>query len=425
VRVRSLQVHHQSVERITAGQRAAINLADVAKEDLQRGDVLATPGSLAPTLMVDTRIALSPRAPRPLEQRTRVRVHHGTKEVMARVVLLEGDTLAPGQSAVAQLRLEAPLVAVAGDAFVLRSYSPMRVIGGGTVIDSHPPKRRRTADAQAVMERESLPLSEVIVEELDRAGARGIGFAELQVLCGLSEADLRAALEDAARHKRAVAGRQDRWFSAGAVDEMRAEITSALARLHAAAPLRGFVSLNDLASAAAPASETRECLRLALESLESEGAVVASGKQLRLSTHAPQWVGRDAIARDKILAKCRAAGLAAPTPQELAAASGLAEPNARGVLDALLDAGDLVALAPDILVHRDTMEQCRARVRDYLVQHSEISIGQCRDLLNASRKYLLPLMERLDQEGLTIRRGDVRILRQAPRSAPSSDQERR
>jgi selenocysteine-specific elongation factor len=420
LRVRSLQVHNQPVERIAAGQRAAINLADVAKEDIQRGDVLATPGTLAPTLMVDVRIALSARAPRPLEQRTRVRVHHGTKEVMARVVLLESDSLPPGQSAVAQLRLEAPLVAVAGDAFVVRSYSPMRVIGGGTIIDPHPPKRRKATEAQVVAERESLPLSEVIVEELDRAGPQGIGFADLQVLCGLSEADLRAALAEAAGQGRAVAGRQDRWFSAGAVDEMRAVITSALARLHAAAPLQGFVSLNDLASAAAPASEMRECLRLALDSLVSEGAVVASGKRLRLFTHSPQWVGRDAVAREKILAACLAAGLAAPTSQELAAAAGLNEADARRVLEALVDAANLVALAPDIVIHRDVMEQCRARVRDYLVRHSEINIGQCRDLLRASRKYLVPFMERLDQEGLTIRRGDVRVLRQKPGSKARS-----
>jgi selenocysteine-specific elongation factor len=416
LRVRDLQVHNQPVERIAAGQRAAVNLADVGKEELRRGDVLATPNSLAPSLVVDVRIHLSSRAPRPLEQRTRLRVHHGTREVMARVVLLEADTLAPGQSAVAQLRLESPLVAAAGDAFVVRSYSPMLVIGGGGIVDPHPPKRRPGAGAE-VAEREELPLSEIIVEALDRAGAQGIGFDQLRVLHGLSETALRSALQEIASQGRAVAGRHNSWLSAGAVRDMESNIVAQLAALHAGHPLRTSIPLNAVTAAAAAAgapaaaSEQRECYRLALESLVERGSVSVAGERLRLADHQPQWSGRYAAAREKILAACRDAGLAAPAPQELAAAAGLNQAQTRRVLEAVVDAGELHPLAQDIYVAPEVMARCREAVCQYLLQHKQITVGQARELLGASRKYLLPFLEQLDREGLTLRQGDYRVLR--------------
>ena len=416
LRVRGLQVHNESVARIMAGQRAAINLADVAKDDLQRGDVLTTPGSLAPTLMVDARLMLSSRAAKALAQRARVRIHHGTREVMARVVLLEADSLEPGQSRLVQLRLEAPLVAVAGDLFVMRSYSPMRVIGGGSVVDAHPPKRRPGGDVQEVAERETLDASDVVVETLDRAGARGVGFDDLRVSAGLSESALREYLEQAAAEVRAIAGRRDLWFGAGAIEEMQSAIAARLAALHAADPLRTFVQLSTVSGAVAPA-EQRECFRLALEALTKQGTVVVVGERARLASHRPQRTGHFAAARAMIIEKCRAAGLSAPSNEELAAAAGLNAPECRRVLDALVDADELVVLAPGIYVHAAVMTESRRRLVEYLRRHGQINIAQCRELLGASRKYLLPFLERLDAEGLTIRRGDYRVLRQPPSPA--------
>ena len=414
LRTRSLQVHNQPVTTVSAGERVAINLADVATADLERGDVLATPGSLAPSLMVDARISLSAQAARPLEQRTRLRVHHGTKEVMARVVLLDMDSLAPGQSALAQLRLESPLVATSGDPFVIRSYSPMRVIGGGTIIDPHPPKRRKITDAQQVTEREELALDEVIVEALDRAGARGIESGRLRVLCGLSEPVLRQALEQTAAQGRVVLARRDLVFSAAAVKEMELAVMAQLGALHRKYPLRTFIPLNMVAAGATPEAEHRECFRLALEALVAQQSVALAGERVRLAAHRAGWHGHYAAAREKVLARCREAGLAAPAPQELAADAGLDQQEAALVLEALVDAGELHLLAQGMYLHPEVVTRARQRVRDYLAQHETITVGQCRDLLGASRKYLLPFLEQLDREGVTLRRGDYRVLRPTP-----------
>jgi len=413
LRTRSLQVHDRPVKHVSAGQRAAVNLADVAKEELHRGDALATPGAVAPTSMMDVRLHLSRSASKPLRQRARLRVHHASKEVMARAVLLEMDALTPGSEGIAQLRLEAPLIAMAGDLFVIRSYSPMRVIGGGQVIDPHPPKRRRRDSASDVLSRESLTGEEVLVERLDRAGAVGAGFEELRVAVGMDDAGLRSTLEELQADKRAVQGRKGLWLSAGAVEEMQAEVVRELDTLHARNPLRTWIELNALASRVVKDRDLNACFRLALEALEQAGKVRTQGEGVRLVGREPEWRGPHATAREKILETCDRAGLAGPSDKELSELTGLSLEETRRVLAALADAGELCALAPSIYVLAETMDRLREKVREHLERQGRMTIGQARDLLGASRKYLLPFLERLDREGLTVRRGDYReLLRQ-------------
>jgi selenocysteine-specific elongation factor len=410
LRARALQVHNEAEGEISAGQRAAINLADVSKEDLERGNVLASPNALAPTLMADARLELSLRLKKPLEQRARVRIHHGTSELMARVVLLDRDSLKPGESALVQLRLESPLVAAAGDPFVVRSYSPMFVIGGGGVVDPHPPKRRKSAGVDDVAKRESSPVAEVLLDALDRAGARGMDFARLKVHGGISDEALRSALEEMKNSGLVADGRRDFWFSAGALREMQSAITARLAKLHAAEPLRPFAALNQVSAGAAPAPDARECFRLALDALRERGEVISTGERLRLASHRPQWVGRFAAAREKLLAEARVSFcLADPTGAESLAQVGLAEADCRRALDALAEAGELILLAPGVYIHPESFSRARDQVREFLARNGRMNIAQARDLLGASRKYLLPFLEELDRQRVTAREGDFRV----------------
>jgi len=412
LRARNLQVHNASVKQIHAGQRAAINLADIEKEALTRGDMLATPGSLAPSLMLDVKLDFSARAPRPLEQRTRVRIHHGTREAMARVVLLEGDVLQPGESAFAQLRLEAPLVATAGDLFVMRSYSPMLVIGGGNVVDAHPPKRQKSAGAAELAEREILPIEEVVAEALDRAGAKGLTFDTLRVNSGLAESALNAALEKLAAEGRALAGRRNVWLSSDAVKDMEESVIARLAKLHNEDPRRAFIPLNMVAAVAA--AEARECLRLALMALVKESKIIPAGERLRLPSHVPQWSGKYAEARQYILAKCKESGLAVPSVEELTASIGFVLKEGQQLLDVLVDNGELLLISQGVYLHPGTIARCRILVEDFLKKNTKMTVSQARDLLGASRKYLLPFLEKLDREGITVRQGDYRALRRKP-----------
>ncbi len=410
LRVRGLQVHNESVAEVRAGQRAALNLAGVEKEELARGEVLATPGSFAPSRMLDVRLDLAAEAPRPLRPRTRVRLHHGTAEVLARVVLLGTEALAPGDSGPAQLRLESALVAAAGDRFVLRSYSPMRVLGGGVILDAHPPKRRRAAGAEELAEQEGPTPEGLLLRLLARAGAVGLPESELLAHSGLRAEDLRIVLPRLAEEGRAVAGRRGRWFSREPIAEAAAEVLAALAAYHEAHPLREWASLRALSQQGAADLPRQEGARLARESLAAQGEVVISGERLRLATHAPRWGAREAAVRDRLLAELQRRGPAAPSAEELRAACAGAEAEFREVLAALLEAGAVIPLPPDLLFSPDVLGQCREQVAGFLRSHGQMSVADARTLLGVSRKYLLPLLEQLDREGVTVRQGDYRAL---------------
>jgi selenocysteine-specific elongation factor len=308
------------------------------------------------------------------------------------------------------LRLESQLAAASGDPFVLRSYSPMLVIGGGAVVDPHPPKRRKPGSAGEVAEREGLSPGERVMEILVRAGTQGMEFSEVASGSSLTARSLESELGRMQSDGRVREGRRQLWFSGQAVEEMQSSIAARLAQLHGKHPLLVTVPLNDVVAAAASTPRERECFRLALDALQGNGKVVISGDRLRLYDHAPRWSGTEALARQKILDTCRGSGLAVPPVEELAAAAGMSAPDCRRIIDALVTAGELQMLDEGIYVHPEVVERCRARVLSYLEQNGTMTIGQCRELLSASRKFLLPFLEQLDREGLTVRRGDHRVL---------------
>jgi selenocysteine-specific elongation factor len=415
LRVRYLQVHNLPADQVFAGQRAAVNLADIEKEEIARGDVLVTPGAMSPTLMLDARLDISQRAPSPLAQRTRLRLHHGTREVMARVVLLEADHLEPGASSLAQLRLEQPLVAAVADRFVLRSYSPMQVVGGGSVVDPHPRKRRKAAGAADLAAREQEPVPEMVARMLDEAGARGLVAGHLQRTCGLAASELAAVLQQLQDAGRAVPGRRDYWFGTDATGELAERAAQALAELHSRYPLRSSIPLPQLVGAVALPPDQREGLRLALQSLSAGGTIVSEGDSLRLAAHGPRWSPRDAASRERLLSGLLDAGLSAPSAAELAGTAGLSAAECQRMIEALIEAQHVEALSPGLYLHPQVLASARRRVLDYLAQHPKMTIADARSLLGVSRKYLLPFLERLDRERVTIRHGDYRTA--APKRA--------
>jgi selenocysteine-specific elongation factor len=175
--------------------------------------------------------------------------------------------------------------------------------------------------------------------------------------------------------------------------------------------MKSHVPLNAVTARATPKQETRECFRLALESLQGDGSVLVTGEKLRSASHRPQWLGRFAGAREGVLAALKRSGLSSPGKAELAKQCGLAEGEVTQVLDALVDAEEVMPLAPDIFLHPDVAAESRDKVRRFIEESGSLSIPQARDLLGASRKYLLPFLERLDAEGVTVRTGDMRRLR--------------
>jgi selenocysteine-specific elongation factor len=251
---------------------------------------------------------------------------------------------------------------------------------------------------------------------LTQAKASGLEFQQLRARSGLSEDELHDALEALEMPGKAREGRRGVWFSAAALAETGINLLAALAELHGKEPLRAFVGLNTLLAAAAVTAEQREGFRLALETLAEQKKIILEGNRLRLADHQPVWAEPFAGAREKILAELRSCGLAAPSSEELAAKTGLSESDTLRVLEALVEAGELQLLVGGIYLSAEAATKSRAAVINFLQSHPQMNIAEARELLGASRKYLVPFLEQLDREGITARKGEGRVLGRRPRS---------
>ena len=414
LRVRGIQQHGKDVEAVAIGDRAAINLAGVEKEEVSRGDALAEPEQFMPTMQIDARLRLLPSSPAPLKTRARLRLHVGAAEVMARAVLLEAETLSPGASALAQFRLEAPAVAAPGDRFVVRRYSPPVTLGGGVVLDAHPP-RRRPGDASLTMLKalESDDPDQIVEARLRLSGAVPKSARSLSAEAGVERAQIVDALDRLIAAQRAI--RLDQgdglFVHAETYEAVRAQIVDALSQFHAQNPLREGLNRDELRQALGHQTDPG-LFEATLASLLNDGTARASGPTLSLSEHRITL----SAAQERLRASVRdllVAGRAAPPgADEIARALSAKPAEVRAVIEAMQGLGEVVRADADIVFHRSVFEEIKAQLIAYLRERGEITVADFRTLAGTTRKYALPLMNALDDAGVTMRRGDVRVLAQ-------------
>src|SRR5262249_1445189 len=284
-KIRGLQTHGHSVTGARAGQRTAINLQGLERAAVERGDVVGLAGTLVPSTLVDAVLELLSDAPRPLKNRDRVRFHVGTSEIMARVLLFERPELAPGERAFARVRLEAPVVALPGDRFVVRSYSPIITIGGGTLLDIDPPRMRRKAPARLAHVRtlaEGSP-EEVVEEHVRHVGVSGIRREALSGRVAYGPQRLRELIDVLQTSGRIVAVERDWFLHADSQARLRDLVLAALDHYHRAHPLRPGMPREELRGRGGGADE-RVFAHL-LNTLEAEGSGKAERDKVRLASH--------------------------------------------------------------------------------------------------------------------------------------------
>ncbi len=406
VRVRQVQSHGAAVEEACAGQRVALNLAGVAKEEVIRGHVLAAPGTLRPSRVVDVRLRLLPGAP-PLPHHGRIRLYAGADEVIGRVRLLDRDRLLPGQEAVAQLRLERPTVVARGDPFVLRRYSPMATIGGGDVLAATAPLRRRGADTVQALAAQASGLGPQVLAALREAGAQGATADALAQQIGAPRDRVAAEAQALAGAGQALVIR-GRLFAQGAADRIRAGILRALADYHAAVPWRIGMPRDELKSRAFASGDDRLYSHV-LDGLVADGEVAVEGAFARAAGFAPARTAADEAAARSLADAYRRGRFAPPGREEILAR--LPDRAAAGrMLQALLDDGTLVEVGADVVFHRDVLAEIEARVVEHIARHGDITVAALRDALGSSRKYVLAVLEYFDARHLTRRVGDKRVL---------------
>jgi selenocysteine-specific elongation factor len=385
---------------------------------VERGMVLAPVGRLRPTQILDARVDVLADAPRGLRTRQRVRVHHGTAEVLARVAALEeSGEIAPGSRGFVQLRLEAPVVALPGDRFIVRTYSPQRTIAGGVVLDAHAQKHRgrdRAAARARLAALEGADRAARLAFFVESAGERGLPRAEAAARTGWRDDVLEAAAAEGSGRGAFVEAEGvlvAREIFDGLVRAAVVEVESH----HRSEPLSRGLARETLRervfSHAAP-----ELFRAALKKAEEAGALVAERELVRAAGHSLDLSPADAALRDRLEAIYRDAALEAPALEEAfarAGGDGAKREHLRKLLQLLLDAGALVRVKEDLLFHREALERLTAALRDYADAHAPdrlIDVAAFKELSGVSRKYAIPLLEYFDRERVTRRAGDRRLI---------------
>jgi selenocysteine-specific elongation factor len=446
-RIRALQTHRRQVEAARPGSRVALNLAGIARTDVQRGDVVTLPGQFQPTLLLDARVQLLPGVASALGHNTQVDFYSGSQEVPARIRLLDVETLEAGQQAWAQVRLSRPVVVARGDRFILRIPSPSMTVGGGTVVDVHPRYHRRfqsaVMDALAILE-QGTP-EELILTLLDRRrelsprkntpaasnevagrssaagkavrGLVGYELTEIAQQSNLSQDVTLRILETLLREGR-VRKVGIWWFARSLWDALCARTVDLLKEQHRQYPLRSGLSKEEWRTrlSLSPRMAGDVFLALQEEAVLAEAPVAVralgvAGGLIRLPDFAPTFTVAQQQQVERLLQTFRAGPYTPPGRAEIEMEVG------GEVLSALLEQGTLVRLgsaAEPVFFLRESYDEAVSRLVSYLHEHGTITAAQARDLLGTTRKYVLPLLEHLDERRITRRRGDERVLGKIP-----------
>ena len=407
-RARTLQVHGQDVDVAWAGQRVAVNLAGVKKEQVRRGAVLAAPGSLSAGERLDVRLRVLPDSHRSVRTASQVHLHHGASVQLARVVLLDRDVLAPGESGYAQLRLSEPLAARAGDRFVIRFLSPLETVGGGVILDPLAPRRKRNDPAalEALAIREQGGQTERVLQTLAESGLSPA--SRLAERLALLEPEIVRELAMLTGQGRAAELLPGRYLAASALDALRDRCRRVLTDYHRANPLQAGIRAAELRQKALPGWDG-DAVQAVLSLLVREGTLRQAGDRYALPDFTIHLTRRQRVIRETMLSLCRGTGAHTPTQAALLAKFPIGDQaDCRHVLESLLASGELVRLSPQVLCHGDDFRRYRRTAEDWFAAHETLTLAQFRDLLGTSRDYALLVLETLDRLGVTVREGNAR-----------------
>lgn len=412
LRVRGVQSGGKAVERAVAGQRTAVNLAGIEHTALGRGMALAAPGKFRSTRRIDARLELLPSAPK-LKHRSQVHFHLGTSETIAEVFLYGHRELLPGGSAFAQFRLHDDILALPGDRFIIRQFSPVTTIGGGVVLDplARRPQLKDTGRAEfleVVAAGNSLRTLAAMVER----APFGLTLQEIIARTGWLEGAARATAGKIAEsaQARVVSNEPLILVSRNLFEAARQKIAARVERFHKENPLLPGISREDLRSGLGKRVRP-ETFKAALEDLVSQRKLELQGELVKRAGSAISLAPEEARAKQQIEAAFAVAGLAVPAVKEVLTKLPVEAQRAEKILQILLRDKNLVRVTPELIFHKDALAQLRDRLSAYKKSKGErISVPVFKELTGITRKYAIPLLEYLDRERVTRRAGDERVI---------------
>jgi selenocysteine-specific elongation factor len=417
-RIRGLQTHRQKIEEAVPGSRVALNLTGLSTDQVQRGDVVTTPGWLKPTQLIDVHLKLLSDIPKPLRHNAEVEFFKGSAHIMARVQLLEGKQIEPGGTGWVQLRLADPTALVDKDGFIIRQSSPSMTMGGGMIADSHPKRRSRRSKTETIHRLEILAHGtpeEVLLEALKRrepcpvrdlirqSGLSGEATQEALGQLLTSGRILVLGIEGKGKNQQALAASNHLLISTSGWTALMNRMTDMLKNFHRQYPLRAGMQREELRSQLQ--LEARFFNEL-IDTAIKQGIVAAAETTVKLPGHELRFSSEQQSQIRKLLADFERNAYTPPTVAEAEAIVG------KELFYALVEQGTLVKMNDEICFLSQVYERMVKRVVEYLHKKGKITIGDVRDMFGSSRKYALPFLGHLDSRGVTLRVGDDRVLRQ-------------
>jgi selenocysteine-specific elongation factor len=430
-KVRGLQSHGAATERALAGRRTAVNIPDLAVEDVRKGEVLGHPDALFPSLRWDLELTCLPSSPRALRHRAEVHFHHGAREMQARLYFVDRDRLQPGESCLCEARFTETAAAVFGDRVVIRSFSPLRTIAGGVVLNPLGVDLRRRSsgfatrcdrlsslarlldktgdDSGRAEENEDCVLSQLRITE---GAAGGISFPRLRVLANLDSRVLEKALAGLSNRQRAFCFDKDLrlYIAENFLDGLAVSCETAVDAFHKRFPEKQGIKRSELVSGwgkNAPA----KLAHFVIERLLKQGKLSSEGEFLRRPEHSAAFSTKQAPLSEALLAAFAKGGMAPPNINTLLDELKVSKKEAAPVLAALRDSGRLVRVSEDVWYAAQYLTEIESAVRHWFESNENLDVAGLKSLTGLSRKYLIALLEYFDSSKLTLRIGDKRILR--------------
>ncbi|MDP3283061.1 MAG: DNA/RNA-binding winged helix domain-containing protein, partial [Desulfobacterales bacterium] len=357
-KVRGIQVHNENVNEAVAGMRTAINFQGLDKTSVDRGEVVSTPGALIPGYMLDISLHLLKSNKKPVKNRTRVRFHTGTSEILGNLILLDREELLPGEETVAQIRLDSPTAVVKDDRFVLRSFSPVRTIAGGQILNPVPRKHKRFKPevTEALKNLSTLPAEDLVGYYVAESGYMGVSFSDLKVMTNISEKSLDGNLQSLLSKKKIVLiDKESRIFLHQAdIDNLKKEMHDFIDAYHKTNPLKAGMPKEELKSKL-PDFLNPKLFILIINQMIKDKKITLDEDMVRLEGHKVSLGEDQSSIKIKIIKAFKESGLTPPYLKELVEEHKMDPARAKEVLTLLVDEGTLLKVKEDLYFHTDNI----------------------------------------------------------------------
>lgn len=413
-KIRGIQVHENNVKSAEAGERCAINLANLKVSDIRRGDVVSKENIMQPSFNVDCSLHYLKSCEKPLKNRQRVKLYHGTSEIICRIVLLDRENIMPGGNAYVQLRLEEPLTSQRNDRFVIRNYSPMETLGGGVIIDPNAKKAKRFDDLyinelKLKEKGDSESLLEKTVEKL--SGEYPDSFIILKAL-GKNEEDIEENLDSLVKNKKLIkltALDKPIFINKNFIEKKIKDLEKLLNIFHKGNPLKTGISKEEIKNKLFGKNIKQKTYDEILEIIRERNIIAIHGNFIALQDFQIKYNKEQQRIKDSIISYFKE-GMYSPPKYEEISQYEKDKKSFKMVYDSLLENGKLVKVSEDCVLLKDYYEKGKEKIINFIKENKSISAAQCRDLLNTSRKYAVALLEHFDSIKLTKRIEDIRVL---------------